>query len=91
MGANAHCGHYFPKGALGAILKYDLRVLRLQCMRCNYFMGGMGGVFRENMRNEIGVEAEQKLYNDCTASKGKPIKAKDHYINLIRSYEQILV
>jgi len=50
----------------------------------------MGGRFREHMKSEIGDEAEQKLYNECSASKGKPIKARDHYIQLIEEYKKLL-
>jgi len=83
---NRQCGHYFPKGALGAAMKYDLRILRPQCYNCNINYGGMGAVFRENMRHEIGKAAEQKLYLECTASKGKPIKALPHYQRLVVEY-----
>jgi hypothetical protein len=83
---NRQCGHYYPKGALGASMKYDLRVLRPQCYNCNINYGGMGGTFREKMRKEIGSAAEQKLYNECSASKGKPIKASDHYLTLLEKY-----
>ena len=90
VGANAQTGHYYPKGALGAKLKYDLRILRLQCYNCNINFGGMGAVYRENMKREIGAEAEQKLYNECASSKGKPIKARDYYIKLIEEYRKLL-
>ena len=91
-GLNQQCGHYFPKGALGALYKYDIAILRTQCFRCNINHGGMGGTFREHMRQEIGVEKEQKLFDDCSASKGKPIKikARDHYEILIDRYKNIL-
>lgn len=88
--SNMHTGHYYPDGALGASMKYDLRILRLQCYNCNINLGGMGGVYRENMRKEIGVEAEQKLFDECRLSKGKPIKARDYYIKLIYEYENKL-
>lgn len=86
-GINLQCGHYFPKGALGASMKYDLRVLRAQCFNCNINYGGMGGVFRENMKKEVGEHKEQDLYNECSRSKGYPIKARDHYLVLIQMYK----
>lgn len=88
-GMNAQTGHYYPKGALGASMKYDLRILRLQCFQCNINHGGMGAVFRENMAQEIGKKAEQKLFNECVSSKGKPIKAREHYIQLINDYKNL--
>lgn len=89
-GMNKQCGHYFPKGALGALYKYDIAILRTQCFQCNINHGGMGGTFREHMRQEIGLEKEQRLFEECSASKGKPIKARDHYIFLIEKYRKIL-
>jgi hypothetical protein len=90
-GINRQCGHYFPKGALGASLKYDTRILRPQCFHCNINLGGMGAVYREKMKEEIGALAEQSLYNECTASKGFPIKARDHYDMLIHTYTEKLL
>ena len=88
--SNWHTGHYFPKGALGASFKYDLRILRPQCYHCNINLGGMGGAYREHMKQEIGVEEEQKLFDECRLSKGKPIKAIDHYIKLLTEYKKIV-
>jgi hypothetical protein len=86
---NRQLGHYYPKGALSASLKYDLRILRPQCYNCNINYGGMGGVYREKMRKEIGAKKEQKLFDECATSKGKPIKASDHYIKLLSDYDNL--
>lgn len=88
-GSNKQLGHYYPKGALGAKMKHDLRILRWQCFRCNIHMGGMGGVFRENMMHEIGMHEEQLLFNECDMSKSKPIKARDFYIERLLEYRGI--
>lgn len=88
-GKNWQTGHYYPNGALGASMKYDLRILRPQCIKCNIHYGGMGGAYREHMKQEIGVEAEQKLFDECRLSKGKPIKAIDHYTKLLTEYKKI--
>lgn len=87
---NLQTGHYYAKGALGASMKYDLRILRPQCFNCNINYGGMGGAYREHMKHEIGVEEEQKLFDECRISKGKPIKAIDHYIKLLTEYKKIV-
>jgi hypothetical protein len=89
IGMNAQCGHMHPKGACGATMKYDLRILRLQCFQCNINYGGMGALFKENMDYEIGKEASDKLLAEAKSSKGKAIKARDHYIPLIRKYEKL--
>lgn len=87
--SNWHTGHYYAKGALGSTMKYDLRILRPQCYHCNINLGGMGGMYREKMKTEIGVESEQELFDECRLSKGKPIKAIDHYLKLLTEYKKI--
>jgi hypothetical protein len=67
-------------------LKYDLRVLRLQCYRCNIHFGGMGAVFYVRMLEEIGPEAMSKLDRDRQVS----VKAYDHYVKLLGEYTEIL-
>lgn len=90
-GMNAQTGHMHPKGACGASMKYDLRILRLQCFQCNISHGGMGAIYKENMDHEIGKKESDKLLAEAKSSKGKPIKASTHYINLIHEYRKKLL
>lgn len=85
VGSNWHTGHMIAKGALGAYLKYDLRVLRPQCMRCNIHHGGMGAEFIERMRNEEGDEYVDSILSD----RKKLVKAVDHYEKIVKEYESI--
>lgn len=89
-GRNLQCGHYFPKGALGAKMKYDIRILRPQCFNCNINYGGMGGVFRERMAEEIGRDEEKKLFLECQSSKSRTVKSSEYYPILIADYEKKL-
>lgn len=82
-GMNLQCGHAYPKGALGASMKYDIRILRPQCFNCNINHGGMGAVFWKKLERHIGKKKADTLYLECQGSKGKPIKARDHYMRLI--------
>lgn len=83
---NLQCGHMWAKASLGAYLKYDLRVLRPQCMRCNQFMGGMGADFYKKTLAEIGEEQMKILEED----RLKSVKAIDHYIFLIDKYKTMI-
>lgn len=74
-----------PKSTLGAFLKYDLRVLRLQCTRCNIWGGGMGAIFIENMRKIEGNEYVDQILKDRQIT----VKAYDHYLLLLEQYKQI--
>lgn len=89
-GANKQLGHAYPKGALGASMKYDLRILRFQCYNCNINYGGMQAVFWKNLERDMGKKDADKLYLICAGSKGKPVKARDHFTNLIVEYKELL-
>lgn len=85
VGSNWHTGHMWPKATLGAMLKYDLRVLRPQCYRCNILYGGMGAVFYAKMLAEIG----QKEMDELMKQKKIIVKASDFYQIVIPEYEKI--
>lgn len=89
-GANWHTGHMWAKASLHALLKYDLRILRPQCYRCNMILGGMGAVFYEKMLKEQGKKYMKELEQARWEDKNVTLKSTDHYLNLIESYEQIL-
>lgn len=75
----------FPKAALGAYLKYDLRLLRPQCYFCNINCGGNSAVFYRNMVEVEGQDYVDKIYND----KQITVKAMDHYVKLLDEYRKL--
>lgn len=84
-GSNLQCGHFIPKAACGAYLKYDLRNLRPQCMRCNIHLGGHGAEFYKRMIQKEGTIFIDELMRD----KQKTVKAYDHYLKLIEEYSKL--
>jgi len=85
-GSNCQLGHVpFPKSVLGAFLKYDMRVLRWQCMRCNVHMGGMGAEAYKRMLREEGKAYMDLLEKD----RQKIVKAYTHYVSLLDYYKSI--
>lgn len=84
-GSNLHTGHMLAKASVGAILKYDLRLLRPQCYLCNIRHGGRGADFIENMRRIEGNEYVDSILED----REKTIKAYDHYLELLEKYKVI--
>jgi len=86
QGSNRQLGHMWSKASLGANLKYDMRVLRFQCYRCNINCGGQGADFRRNMEKEIGRRGMAELEK----LRPQTVKAKDHYLYLIGEYEKEL-
>lgn len=83
--SNWQTGHLLPKASLGAFLKYDLRVLRPQCFRCNINFGGNQAIFIENMRKREGDEYVNQILQD----RQRTVKAYDWYEQLLAEYEQI--
>lgn len=75
----------WPKASLGAILKYDLRILRPQCYHCNINLGGNGAVFYAKMLAEIGPEKMMQLESDRNVT----VKAYDHYLKLLEEYKKL--
>lgn len=85
-GSNLQTSHLWPKAALGAYLKYDLRILRICCFHCNINLGGNGAVFYKRMLEEIGPERMQEL----EADRQKIVKAYDFYSQLLPKYTEII-
>ena len=81
--SNWQTGHLLAKASLGAFLKYDLRVLRPQCFRCNIHLGGNGAIFIENMRRLEGNEYVDKILKDRQIT----VKAYDYYEQLYNQYK----
>lgn len=86
VGLNWHTGHMIPKAALGAYLKYDLRLLRPQCFNCNINLGGNGAVFIEKMRKVEGNRYVNKILSDRNIS----VKAVEHYEMIYEKYKKLV-
>lgn len=86
QGSNWHTGHLFAKASLGAYLKYDLRVLRPQCYKCNIHYGGQGAEFYKRMLKIEGKEYIDRIERDRKIS----VKAHDHYTKLLEEYRTIV-
>ncbi len=76
----------WAKASLGAFLKYDMRVLRWQCARCNIFMGGRGADYYTRMLEEIGAEKMAQLQKDRQVS----VNAYDHYQKIYLEYLELI-
>lgn len=86
IGANCQLGHVpWAKSTLGANLKYDMRVLRWQCMRCNIHAGGQGAEAYKRMLREEGQAYMDKLEEE----RKKSVKAYDYFLELLNYYKEI--
>jgi hypothetical protein len=82
-GSNWHTGHLWAKASLPASLKYDLRVLRPQCYKCNIHYGGNGAIFYKKMVNELG----QAYMDSLEKERQVLVKAYDFYVGLLEKYK----
>ena len=85
IGSNCQLGHLYPKACLGAFLKYDLRVLRFQCFRCNINLGGNGAVYYQKILEKEGQQYLDQIEKD----KQIIVKAYDHYQKTLEEYKQL--
>lgn len=86
LGSSRQLGHCpWPKATLGAFLKYDLRLLKWQCFRCNIDLSGLGGIAYPKMEKEFGKEYMEQLEKDRQVS----VKAIDHYLKLLEEYSKM--
>lgn len=82
-GTNAHCGHMFPSGSCGAVLRYHPLNLHCQSYYENINQGGNGAVYAINFINKYGQEKMDILLR----LKNKSIKADSFfYETLIDMY-----
>ena len=82
-GANAHCGHMFPSGACGALLRYHPKNLHCQSYNENINLGGNGAMYATRFVEVYGVEH----FKNLLVLKNKSIKADSFfYETLIEMY-----
>jgi hypothetical protein len=83
QGSNRQLGHFIAKSVCGAFLKYDMRNLRWQCMRCNCNLSGNGAIFYRNLVEKEGQNYVDNLFKD----KLKSIKAYDRFAEQLLEYQ----
>jgi hypothetical protein len=84
-GSNRQLGHFIPNSVGGALLRYNLDNLRIQCYYDNINLGGNGSEFYRRLVKENGEEFVEKLF----ALKGQTTKAIDHYTKLLNEYKEL--
>lgn len=84
-GANRQLGHFIPNSVGGALLRYNLDNLRIQCYYCNINLGGYQAEFYRRLLKEKGQEHIDNLFK----LKGQTVKAIDHYLTLLHKYESM--
>ena len=85
IGSNAQTGHFIPNSVGGALLRYNLDNLRLQCYYDNINLGGNGGEFYRRLVKEKGQDFVDNLFK----LKQQTVKASDHYIELLAKYKKM--
>lgn len=73
-----HAGHCFKKSAFPGI-RFHRNNVRPQCENCNICLDGNFEVFKENLINEIGLEA----FNELDSQKRLDLKLTKHEYRLL--------
>jgi hypothetical protein len=81
-GKGCQLGHMIPRSVGGALLRFHLDNLRLQCYYCNINLGGNGSEFYPRLVKEIGQEKVDYLF----ILKRKSVKAFDYFTILLKKY-----
>ena len=84
-GSNCQLGHFIPNSTGGALLRYNLDNLRLQCYYENINLGGNGSEFYRRMVIENGQEFVDNLFK----LKHQTTKADTHYLTLLEQYAKL--
>jgi len=88
QGSNRQCGHLpWPKSILPSLMKYDIRLLRTQCGRCNIWLSGNQVEGYKRMVEEIGQIEMDKL--DAERRKVIPASIID-WLNRLEEYKKLL-
>lgn len=84
--SNCHGGHCLSKSAF-PILYFDERAVRPQCYYCNINLGGNEYEFNQNLKDEIGQDEWQSMY-DGRHEKVK--RYQEWYEDKIAYYKQAI-
>jgi len=84
-GSNRQLGHFIPNSTGGALLRYNLDNLRLQCYYCNINLGGNGSEFYPRLVKEKGQEYVDNLFK----LKQQTVKSYPHYLDLLEKYKSL--
>lgn len=88
-----HTGHFMKKGSLPMALKYDLRILRPQCVGCNLFKDGNESAYAIHLLKDHGEKYLLQLDEDVKYHKGHTMgtmESREFLQNLIEEYKKIL-
>lgn len=83
--SNRQLGHFIPNSVGGALLRYNLDNLRIQCYYCNINLGGNGSEFYPRLVKEKGQEFVDKLFQ----LKHQTTNAHNHYRELLEKYKNL--
>ena len=87
-GKNLHCGHYFRKKFIPLRFKYDLRILRPQCLFCNTRLHGNLEWYTYYLLKEGVVdipEIGEQIKNEKQLTRSLP-EQREFLENLIKYY-----
>ena len=93
FGKELHTGHFLKKRILPYEMKYDLRILRNQCSRCNLRGNGNEGLYAINLVKTEGVEYLLQIDSDVRyyslVEEMGTAEKREYLLKKIDEYKQI--
>lgn len=87
-GKSLHTGHLFRKRFLPLQMKYDLRLLRPQCVYCNLRMKGNEAWYAVNLLRSEGPDYLLDIADDIKMFKDEPLDVKQKRVLLLSTLEK---
>lgn len=91
-GKQLHTGHLFKERNLPMQMKYDLRLLRPQCLRCNRFIHGNESWYIVNLIRQQGGQYILDIVDDIEFYKEQELDTKQKRAfleNLLDKYKKL--
>lgn len=88
-----HTGHFLKEKGLPLQLKYDLRILRIQCPTCNLFLDGNEGRYAIQLTRDHGPSYIVDFYDEVLLLQNETLDQEQQIKFLettIEKYKQIL-
>ena len=84
--SNCQAGHWLAK-SVSSYHRFRENNVRPQCYKCNINLSGNAAVFERNLKDEIGADAVEDMYN-TRHENGR--RSRDWYVEKIEYYREQL-
>lgn len=91
-GKDWQTGHFIKEKKLPLQLKYDLRILRSQCLSCNFHKNGEEGIYAIQLIKKHGSDYLLDFYEEFLMFKNEKLdtqQQRQFLLSLLERYKQL--